>query len=79
MRKICLTLPIALLLAACDGGGKRDYDSSAACAAQGHTAGTPGFEECVRRERTARMLEQQRNEYEQRKQEEEYWRTRRPY
>lgn len=65
-----------LALAACADEG-RDYDSSAACTTRGVAAGTPAFEKCVREERSARMLEQQRQEYDQRKADDEYWRTHR--
>jgi hypothetical protein len=55
----------------------RDYESSAHCADLGLKAGTPEFETCVSNQRKERMLEQQRREYDERKQYEEDWRNRR--
>ena len=68
---------ISAFLAACDAQQGRDYDSSAACHDRGLKAGTPEFDRCMTEERQARMLEEQRREYEQRKQYEEDWRMRR--
>ncbi len=77
--KYLAVLPLVALLAACSEGvaGGRDYDSSAACNARGYKAGTPEFESCYTEEHKGRMLDAQRREYEQRKADDEYWRTQR--
>jgi hypothetical protein len=62
-----------VVLTACGGEG-RDYQSSARCKERGMTAGTPEFERCVDEEAQARMMEEQRRDYEQRKQQDEDWR-----
>jgi hypothetical protein len=64
------------LLAAC-ADNKTDYDASARCQAQGQKPGTAGYEQCVREERSQRMMEQQRREYEQMKQQDRDFKMRR--
>ncbi len=75
--KYYMALAALLALAACEPSGKRDYDASARCQALGHKPGTQAYDVCVSEEIAARMLEEQRREYEQRKQMEEDWKLRR--
>ncbi len=71
LSSICL-----LALAACADDG-RDYDASKQCVSRGFQPGTPAYESCVREERTTRLMEQNRREFEQRQQDESYDRARR--
>lgn len=74
MRKIHVVLPL-LALASC-GPEAKDYDAQAMCQSIGNQPGTRAYDECVEAERSRKMLEQQRREYEQMKQEKEDWRRR---
>ena len=65
-------------LAACaEQNVSRDYDSSARCHDSGLKAGTPEFGQCVKDEHASRLLQQQREEYEQQKQDLQDWRRQR--
>lgn len=68
---------LLLSLSACAADNKRDYESSRRCHDRGITAESPDFEQCVKEERSLRMMEQQRREFEERKQMDEYYRNRR--
>lgn len=57
-----------LLLGACANDGRKDYDSMRYCHSAGYQAGTAEYDQCVKEERSRRMLEQQRAEYERQKQ-----------
>lgn len=79
MKRIAVVVCVMLVTACTNGSPQRDYDSSKACAERGVPTGTPEFEKCVSEERTTRMLEEQRREFEQRKADEEFWRNNRGY
>jgi hypothetical protein len=58
-----------LLLTACAGNSGRDYDGSARCQGMGYKPGTAEYEQCLKEEKAARLMEQQRQLDERREQE----------
>lgn len=76
MKHAAILIALAALLAGCTDT-KKDYDASANCQASGLKPGTPEYDKCVKDEKTVRLMEQQRREYEQMKQEQEDWKLRR--
>ncbi len=68
---------IALCALTACSNGEKDYAASAKCQGQGHQPGTEAFDSCVREETAARLMEEQRREYEMMKQNEHDWKTRR--
>lgn len=72
MRGLLILLP---LLAAC--AVEPDRASIAKCQDMGHAPGTAEYDTCVREETGAKLMEQQRREYEQMKQNERDWKMRR--
>ncbi len=63
------------LLAAC--AVQPDRAAIAKCQSMGEQPGTESYDTCVREESAARIMEQQRREYEQMKQNEQDWKMRR--
>ncbi len=68
---------IALGLLICACAPEPDRATIAKCETMGYTAGTKDYATCVREENAAKLMEQQRREYEQMKQYEQDWKTRR--
>ena len=64
-----------LILAACTP--EPDRASIAKCQGMGHASGTAEYDSCVREETGAKLMEQQRREYELMKQNEQDWKLRR--
>lgn len=65
MRYSVLGVLLILLTATACGEEKKDYDAVAHCQGVGHVSGTPEFEKCIKEQKTQRLMEQQRREYEQ--------------
>jgi hypothetical protein len=72
MRALLILLP---LLAAC--AVEPDRAAIAKCQGMGNAPGTAEYDTCVREESAARVMEQQRREYDQMKQNEQDWKLRR--
>ena len=68
---------LCLPLAACAGDGKKDYVASAHCYDMGYKAGTDAYDQCIKEEKSSRMLKEQRQEFERMKQDQEDWKQRR--
>lgn len=77
MRYSFLMLVSVCALAACAQGQKRDYKATAACSSLGHQPGTKAYDDCVAEETASNRMEEQKREFEQRKQEEMDWKLRR--
>lgn len=74
---IIVSSMIIFSLSACDSAPQRDYESSAACDARGLKAGMPGYDDCIREEWQAREMKRQRDEYEEQKRQDQFWREHR--
>lgn len=66
-----------ILLAGCATSHPKNYEDAAHCQALGNSSGTKEYDDCMDGERKARMLEQQRREFDQMKQDERDYRNRR--
>lgn len=66
----------ALALTAC-AEPKPDYAAQGRCQELGHAPGTAAYDDCLKEQRTQRMMEQQRQEFEDMKRYREEWRMRR--
>ncbi len=67
-----------LALAACSGGpAKKDYELAARCQQSGYQPGTPDYDRCIDEERSRRLMQQQREEFQRMKQDERDWKLRR--
>jgi hypothetical protein len=64
-----------LMLAAC-APERPDYESVRKCGDLGHQPGTKEYDKCVSQERSIRMMEQQRSDFEEMQKQQEYWRQR---
>jgi hypothetical protein len=71
------TLLACLALAACSGTAKKDYDTQARCQDLGNKPGTTSYDQCVKDEKAAKMLKEQREEFERMRQERDDQRLRR--
>ncbi|MCE2926412.1 MAG: hypothetical protein LW823_02020 [Rickettsiales bacterium] len=76
MKQALLFVFCASLLAAC-AEPKKDYEASSRCQDLGLKPGSESFDSCVSEEKAARMLRQQREEFERMKQDERDWKMRR--
>lgn len=74
MKKI-IAVFIVCALSGC-AAEKKDYDVEARCQKMGYQTDTPEYEQCVSDEKMARLMEQQRQEYEQMKRDERDWKLR---
>jgi len=76
MQRFLLLLAALASLTSC-GPERKDYESSAACQQAGKTPGTAAYDACLSQEKSARLLEQQRREFEQMQQERQDQKSRR--
>lgn len=76
MKPFIYALPFLCLLSAC-AEPKKDYESAARCQDLGMQPGTAAYDQCIKEEKAARMLREQRREFEQMKQDERDWKMRR--
>lgn len=72
--RIFTAIVLGLLVNACTP--EPDRATIAKCETMGHTAGTKDYQTCVREENAAKLMEQQRREYEMMKQNERDWKMR---
>ena len=63
-------LAALLALAAC-APEQKDYDAMRHCGDLGYSPGTSAYDKCIKDEKTARLLEQQEQEYDQMKQQQQ--------
>lgn len=64
-------------LSACADQGGSDGVSARHCSGLGFKPGTKEYERCLRDERTSRLMEEQRQDFERMKQEQQDWKLRR--
>lgn len=76
MAKQWILCSLLFLLAACQPPAK-DYESTARCQELGYKPGTVEYDNCVKEERASRLLQKQRREFDQMKQDERDWKMRR--
>jgi hypothetical protein len=69
MRYTWMMAAMAVLALSGCAEDKKDYQAAAHCQGLGHKPGTPEYNKCVSEERSVRMMEEQRKEYERMKQE----------
>lgn len=74
MKRLCVVL--CIVLAACAGEKKKDYTASAHCHELGHVVGTEGYDQCMKDEKSSRMLKEQREEFDRMQQDREDWKQR---
>ena len=67
---------VLLALCAC-AKESPNYDASATCQDRGMKPGTAEYDQCVKDEKAAAMMEQQRKDYEDMKQQQQDWNMRR--
>jgi len=65
-----------VILSAC-ATPKKDYESIARCQELGYKPGTSLYDQCLKEEKASRLLQEQRREFDQRKQDERDWKIRR--
>lgn len=65
------SLSILLLMGACAQNAPKDYDASARCQEMGNAPGTTGYTQCMKNARMEKLMQQQRQEFEQFKQQEQ--------
>ncbi len=76
LRNFTIMALAALTLSGC-ADEKKDYDSAARCQGLGYKSGTAEYDKCVKDEKTIRLMEEQRKEYERMKQQDMDWKMRR--
>jgi hypothetical protein len=76
MKRTIPAIYFTMLLSAC-GPQKVDYEASSACSNKGYQVGSEEFKNCVKEERALKLMEQNRREFEQRRADDEYQRSRR--
>lgn len=76
MTRYLMTALALLALSAC-ADDRKDYDASAKCQALGYKPGTAEYDKCIKEEKTIKLMDQQRREFEDMKQQQEDWRQRR--
>lgn len=64
----CRVFLFTLLLTAC-ADNRKDYDASARCQGMGYKPGTSAYDRCVEDEKMEKLMQQQRQEFEQLQQE----------
>ncbi len=62
------TLAALVLITAGCADNKPDYDGMAKCEGLGYKPGTAEYDKCVREEKSVKMMEEQRREFEKMKQ-----------
>jgi hypothetical protein len=72
-----LTITITSFLVGACAPPKKDYQASARCLDLGIKPGSAAFDECVSNEKAARLLSEQRESFEQMRQDERDWKMRR--
>ena len=73
------TIAAFVVLAACSSGpAKKDYELAARCQQSGYQPGTADYDRCIDEERSRRLMQQQRDEFQRMKQDERDWKLR-PY
>jgi hypothetical protein len=64
-RMTLITIAAALLSLTACGPEAKDYEASANCQNMGKKPGTAEYDKCLREEKSVKMMEQQRRDFEQ--------------